>query len=70
MNLAAPESLTGREREVLMLMFLGCTAKESAIRMGRISPRTVDAYRAEVLRKYGFQSTKKLLAYFFGKGEQ
>lgn len=63
------ERLTGREREVLMLMFLGCTAKESAVRLGRISPRTVDAYRAEVLRKYGFQSTKKLVSHFFSEGK-
>jgi PAS domain S-box-containing protein len=57
--------LTPREREIAALLIEGLTSKLIGRRLG-ISPRTVDVYRARLMRKYGAATTpdlvKKLLA--------
>ncbi|HSV71588.1 MAG TPA: PAS and helix-turn-helix domain-containing protein [Methylibium sp.] len=52
--------LTAREREVAALLTEGRTSKEIGKALG-ISPRTVDIYRARLLRKYGAGSTAELV---------
>ena len=53
-------SLTPRERDVAALLIDGKTGKEVAKALN-ISPRTVDIYRARLLRKYDVNSTKRLI---------
>jgi DNA-binding CsgD family transcriptional regulator len=52
--------LTRREREVLKLISEGYTNKQGAQRM-RISPRTFESHRAEVMRKLGARNTADLV---------
>lgn len=52
--------LTAREREVAALLTEGRTSKEIGRALG-ISPRTVDIYRARLLRKYGAGGTAELV---------
>ncbi len=52
-------ALTRREREVFILMLLGCDSKDIGRRLS-ISWRTVDAHKSEVLRKCGARSTTSL----------
>ena len=51
--------LTAREREVAALVLKGQTAKEIGKVLG-ISPRTVDIYRARLMRKYQAKSSAEL----------
>lgn len=51
--------LTAREREVAALVLKGHTAKEIGKVLG-ISPRTVDIYRARLMRKYQAKSSVEL----------
>lgn len=53
-------SLTPRERDVAAQLIEGKTGKEAAKALN-ISPRTVDIYRARLLRKYDVNSTKRLV---------
>ncbi|KQP37057.1 PAS and helix-turn-helix domain-containing protein [Pseudorhodoferax sp. Leaf274] len=53
-------SLTPREREIAAQVMLGLTAKEIGRALG-ISHRTVEIYRARVMRKYGAGSTAELV---------
>ncbi len=53
-------SLTPREREIAAQVMLGLTAKEIGRVLG-ISHRTVEIYRARVMRKYGAGSTAELV---------
>ena len=57
---AGRNSLTRREREVLKLISEGHTNKQGALRM-RISPRTFESHRAEVMRKLGARNTADLV---------
>jgi len=52
--------LTAREREVAALVLQGLTAKEIGKALG-ISPRTVEVYRARLLRKYQAGSSVELV---------
>jgi PAS domain S-box-containing protein len=52
--------LTAREREVAALVLQGLTAKEIGKLLG-ISPRTVEIYRARLLRKYQAGSSVELV---------
>jgi DNA-binding CsgD family transcriptional regulator len=52
--------LTRREREALKLISEGYTNKQGALRM-RISPRTFESHRAEVMRKLGARNTADLV---------
>jgi DNA-binding CsgD family transcriptional regulator len=57
---AGRKPLTRREREVLKLISEGHTNKQGAQRM-RISPRTFESHRAEVMRKLGARNTADLV---------
>jgi DNA-binding CsgD family transcriptional regulator len=52
--------LTAREREVAALLIEGRTSKQIGKSIG-VSHRTVDIYRARLLRKYGASSTAELV---------
>ncbi len=52
--------LSGREREVLMLVGSGLSSKQIARKLG-LSHRTVEAHRANVMRKMGARSLAELL---------
>jgi DNA-binding NarL/FixJ family response regulator len=56
----AGNGLTHREREVLTLIGEGHTNKQGALEM-RISPRTFESHRAEVMRKLGARNTADLV---------
>ncbi|MEO9779770.1 MAG: PAS and helix-turn-helix domain-containing protein [Sedimentitalea sp.] len=51
--------LTRREREILSYLSDGLTSKEIALRLD-ISHRTVEVYRAKLLRKFGVNNTSGL----------
>ncbi len=51
---------TGREREIAALLIEGLTSKLIGKRLG-ISPRTVDVYRARLMRKTGAATTPELV---------
>ena len=51
---------TAREREIAALLIDGLTSKLIGRRLG-ISPRTVDVYRARLMRKLGAASTAELV---------
>ena len=52
--------LTAREREIAALLIDGLTSKLIGKRLS-ISPRTVDVYRARLMRKYGAATTPELV---------
>jgi DNA-binding CsgD family transcriptional regulator len=52
--------LTPREREVAALLIQGLTSKLVGRRLD-ISPRTVDVYRARLMRKTGAATTTELV---------
>ena len=51
---------TGREREIAALLIDGLTSKQIGKRLD-ISPRTVDVYRARLMRKLGASTTPELV---------
>jgi PAS domain S-box-containing protein len=55
-------SLTTRERQIVMHLGEGRTSKEIA-RTLDISPRTVEAYRARLMKKYGAVNVAELLSH-------
>lgn len=57
---AVKTDLTPREREIAALLIEGLTSKLIGRRLG-ISPRTVDVYRARLMRKYGAVTTPELV---------
>ena len=52
--------LTPREREIAALLMAGLTSKLIGRRLA-ISPRTVDVYRARLMKKYSAASTPELI---------
>jgi len=58
--------LSGREWEVLERIALGESNKEIAQQLG-LSSRTVEGYRANILRKAGVRSTIELVRRVFGR---
>lgn len=56
--------LTVRERQVLDLVSSGASSKEGALRL-KISPRTFEAHRAQVIRKLGARNTADLVRMVF-----
>ncbi|KAA2314205.1 PAS domain S-box protein [Pseudooceanicola sediminis] len=52
--------LTRREREIISLLADGLTSKEIALKLD-ISHRTVEVYRAKLLKKFGVNNTSGLL---------
>ncbi|WFU23787.1 LuxR C-terminal-related transcriptional regulator [Bradyrhizobium sp. CB1717] len=61
------EPLTGREGDVLEHLAAGLTNKEIARRM-HLSARTVEGYRASILKKAGAKNVTDLLRRIFGQG--
>lgn len=57
-----PSRLTPREREVLQLLAEAKTSKEAAARLG-VSVKTVDAHRANIMRKLDLHSVTELVRY-------
>ena len=58
-------ALTLREREVAQHLMTGATSKQIA-RVLDISPRTVEAHRARLMRKYGAATQGELLSRLIG----
>lgn len=52
--------LTAREREIAALLIEGLTSKRIGQKLA-ISPRTVDVYRARLMRKYAASTTPELV---------
>ncbi len=61
------DTLTAREREVLHLVAQGNTSAEIGTQL-RISPRTAEVYRANLLRKLGLQTQTDLIRYAIRRG--
>jgi DNA-binding CsgD family transcriptional regulator len=59
--------LTPREREIAALLIEGLTSKLIGRRLG-ISPRTVDVYRARLMRKTGAATTPELVTRMLSGG--
>jgi DNA-binding NarL/FixJ family response regulator len=55
-----PEQLTDREKEVLSLIFKGCTSKEIADRLF-LSIKTVEVHRTNILRKANVRNIAELI---------
>jgi two-component system, LuxR family, response regulator FixJ len=66
-DLCEQAHLSGREWEVLERIALGESAKEIAQVLG-LSSRTVEGYRANILRKAGVRSTAELVRRVFRQG--
>ncbi|MDQ2774482.1 MAG: response regulator transcription factor [Acidobacteriota bacterium] len=63
-NRVAPNKndLTGRQREVLRLIALGCSAKDIANQLN-ISVRTAEFHRAAIMQRLGLHSTAQMTRY-------
>jgi DNA-binding NarL/FixJ family response regulator len=55
-----PETLTSREQQILELIWAGFKNKEIALRLA-ISPKTVEAHRANMMNKLRVSNTAQLL---------
>lgn len=62
------EPLTSREREVLTHLAMGETNKEMAFRLG-LSARTIEGYRASIMRKIGVRNAAELLRRVFTRSK-
>lgn len=62
------QRLTRREQEVLALLLEGQTAKEAARRL-KLSPRTVENFRYNIIRKMGVKNIAALAARLLRLGE-
>ena len=58
----ARSRLTSREREIVQLLAEARTSKEIAAKLG-VSVKTIDAHRANVMRKLDFHSVAELVRY-------
>ncbi|CAG1013000.1 partial Transcriptional regulatory protein UhpA, partial [Rhizobiaceae bacterium] len=56
---------TARERQIVMHLGEGRTSKDIA-RLLKISPRTVEAYRARLLKKFAANNVAELLSHVGG----
>jgi len=61
------ETLTDREREVLQLVAEGYSSSAIATRLS-ISPRTVEAHRASIMRKMHFSNLLDVVLYAIARG--
>lgn len=61
------EGLTGREREVLILIASGKTNKEIGAELG-ISPRTVESHRESLVKKLGIRTVAQLTRFAMESG--
>lgn len=59
---ASKTSLTARQREVLRLIALGCSAKDIANQLN-ISVRTAEFHRAAIMQRLGLHSTAQMTRY-------
>jgi DNA-binding CsgD family transcriptional regulator len=66
---AGHHALTPREQEVLNLVSGGVTNKEGALLL-KISPRTFEAHRAQIMRKLGARNVADLLRKVLGDARQ
>ena len=57
--------LTGRERDIVKFLTLGQTSKQIAKALN-ISPRTVEAHRARLMKKLGVSSHTEMIARLIG----
>ncbi len=62
-----PEELTSREKEVLQFVWSGYQNREIADRL-KVSVKTVEAHRANMLRKYRVSNVAQLLKATLQKG--
>lgn len=62
------QEFTAREREIAALLIEGLTSKLVGKRLG-ISPRTVDVYRARLMRKVGASTTAELVHKLLSGGQ-
>ena len=62
-----PESLTTREKEILELIWFGFKNKEVGYRL-KISVKTVEAHRANMMQKLRVSNTAQLLKTAIGDG--
>ena len=63
----APDTLSGREREVLQLIAEGRSTKEIAATLS-LSAKTVETHRARLMTKLDIQETAGLVRYAIRKG--
>lgn len=61
-NNKTPEKLTSRQREILQLIAEGNSTKEIAFSLG-LSGKTVDAHRAQLMKKLGIHDLPGLVRY-------
>jgi DNA-binding CsgD family transcriptional regulator len=61
------EALSGREREVLMMVVQGGTSKEIAAGL-RLSPKTVETYRSRIMTKLGVDDLAGLVRFAIRHG--
>ena len=62
-----PDKLTDREREMLQLFAEGKTAKQVALHL-KVSPKTIDANRRQIMNKLGIYSVAELTKYAIREG--
>ncbi len=66
-SLDAYETLTARERQILLLAAEGCTNADIAARLS-ISPRTAETHRAHLMHKLGLKTQTELVRYCLRRG--
>ena len=66
-NGRAPVAVTGREREIIQLIAEGKSNKEAASALG-ISVKTIEAHRANVMKKLHLRSVSDLVRYAIRNG--